>query len=370
MFADAYRGRRVWVTGHNGFKGTWLCEWLVQLGASVSGFSLPPDPASMFARCGTGDAVASTEGDVREPKAVAAALSVARPDMIFHLAAQSLVRPSYQDPALTFDTNVMGTVRVLDALRRLGARIPVIVATSDKCYLNREWEHGYREDDPLGGRDPYSASKSAAEMVVRAFRESFPDTVGTALATVRAGNVIGGGDFAVDRIVPDCARASLACRPISVRNPGSVRPWQHVLEPLAGYLWLGAVLLDPTVRPQAHGHCATAFNFGPDSEAHRTVGELVDEWTKAWPGSSWRDESQADAPHEARLLHLAIDRARAILGWTPVWSFATAVRAAVEWYSGMEQSNPAGLRRLTHDQIAHYATSAAERNVVWVRHRN
>jgi CDP-glucose 4,6-dehydratase len=358
ILAARFRGARVLVTGHTGFKGSWLCEWLLELGAEVHGFALAPATTpALFNQLGLAARIAAhTLGDVRDRTAVDQAVTAARPDFIFHLAAQPLVRLSYAEPVETFDTNVLGTAHVLDAARRLHRRCVVIVVTTDKCYENREWLHGYREEDPLGGHDPYSASKACAEIVTAAYRRSFfhaGDPV--AVASARAGNVIGGGDWATDRIVPDCMRALAEGRPVAVRNAAATRPWQHVLEPLGGYLTLAARLA--VVQQQGPkeelGRLTAAFNFGPTLMANRPVRELVQEILMHWPGE-WRDASDPAAPHEAGKLMLAIDKAHHVLGWNPAWDFATSVARTVEWYRGCHTA-PASARKLTLDQIRAYA---------------
>jgi CDP-glucose 4,6-dehydratase len=364
-FSNIYRGKRVFITGHTGFKGAWLAEWLLQLGAEVTGFSLPPPTEpSLFAQIGLASRVRHIEGDVRDLGAVRAAVDSAKPDFVFHLAAQSLVRLSYEQPVETYATNVMGTVHVLEALRLAGWPCHLVVVTTDKCYENREWLHGYREEDPIGGFDPYSSSKGAAELVVSACRRSYfsgPESV-VRVASARAGNVIGGGDWALDRIVPDCIRALARGESIPVRNKIATRPWQHVLEPLSGYLWLGALLASPSLThfPEK---LASAFNFGPHLESNRTVAELVKEVLKHWPGD-WVDKSDPQAVHEATLLNLATDKAHHLLAWAPVWSFEETIARTVAWYREARDSASA-LQALTTRQIADYTASACEARVAW-----
>ncbi|MBS1152356.1 MAG: rfbG, partial [Myxococcaceae bacterium] len=318
LLQDAYAGKRVFVTGHTGFKGGWLALWLRRLGAEVIGYALPPDqPRGMFHAAGVAAACEHHLGDVRDERAVRQAIVDARPDVVFHLAAQALVRRSYEVPLETFDTNVRGTAHVLEALKALRAPVACVVITSDKCYENQERDLPYREEDPLGGHDVYSMSKAAAELVASSWRRSFfpLNTLkahGVKVATARAGNVIGGGDWSVDRIVPDAITALSEHRPIGVRSPKAVRPWQHVLEPLAGYLWLGAKLLGP--EP---GRYCEGWNFGPDDSASIAVAPLVDKLIHAWGQGRWKDISRPDAVHEASLLRLAIDKARVKLGWSP-----------------------------------------------------
>jgi CDP-glucose 4,6-dehydratase len=340
----AFAQRSVLVTGHTGFKGSWLSLWLSRLGARVTGYALAPstDPSAFVAAGVRGVLCAHHEADIRDSARLAQAMRACAPDVVLHLAAQPLVRLSYEQPRETFDVNVVGTASVLDAVRALGRPCAVIVVTSDKCYDNREHTWGYRETDPLGGLDPYSASKGAAEMVVASYRHSFfpPERVhehGVKLASVRAGNVIGGGDWAQDRILADSARSLGSGQPVQVRNPHSLRPWQHVLEPLGGYLLLAARML---TTPDG-ARLADAWNFGPSSLEVVTVGELVDLFVAAWGSGSWQDASLGGQPHEARLLRLSIDKAVTLLGWRPRWSVSEAVRRAALWYRRFYEKAPA-----------------------------
>jgi CDP-glucose 4,6-dehydratase len=340
--APFWRGRRVLVTGHTGFKGAWLSLWLERLGAEVTGFSdrVPTEP-SLFELARLGEGVRDVRGDVRDPAALRAA--VAGAEVVFHLAAQPLVRRSYQDPRETFDVNVMGTVNVLDAVRtEPGVRV-VVNVTSDKCYENREWEWAYREDEPMGGKDPYSASKGAAELVTAAYRRSFfSGPAGTRLASARAGNVIGGGDWGEDRLLPDVVRATLAGRPVAVRNPSAVRPWQHVLNPLSGYLSLARALWDEP----AH---AGGWNFGPAEEDARPVRWILDRLAARWPGGlAWAVDA-AEHPPEAHHLKIDSSRARARLGWRPAWTLEQALDSIVDWYSALRSG--ADVRAVTLAQI-------------------
>ena len=329
----AYRGKRVLLTGHTGFKGSWLTLWLESLGAEVFGFSLAPEtPQWLFAAGGLERHCRHALGDVRDFAAVEKRVREVKPDFVFHLAAQALVRRSYAQPVETLAANVMGTAHVLEAMRAVGAPARVIIVTSDKCYENREQEAGYREEDAMGGFDPYSMSKGAAELVTASWRRSFFPVErlaqhGVAVASARAGNVIGGGDWAEDRIVPDIVRSLHGGKPVPVRSPKSIRPWQHVLEPLSGYLLLGA-------RLEGKDAAATmeAWNFGPRAEASRTVRELVEAMIASWGGGRWEDQSKPDAPHEAKVLRLSIEKATKRLGWAPRWGFDETVRRTTEWY--------------------------------------
>lgn len=365
VFGNAFAGRRVLLTGHTGFKGSWLSEWLLALGADVTGFALPPptDPA-LFDQLNLARRLRHVQADVRDATKVADVVGESRPDFIFHLAAQSLVRESYAQPVDTFATNVMGTINVLEAARALDRPCVVIVVTTDKCYLNREWHYGYREDDPLGGRDPYSGSKAAAEIATAAWRSSFFDKSPVRIASGRAGNVIGGGDWAKDRIVPDCIRALSAGRPIPVRNRLATRPWQHVLEPLAGYLWLAASLAAVPARQDDDTSLESGFNFGPDSDSNRNVGDLVSRVLQHWPGA-WADASDGAALHEARFLHLSTDKAARLLRWRPVWSFERTIAETVGWYHAAIGAEPPTIARYTCEQIALYSSDAAAAGLPW-----
>ena len=360
-FGGAYAGKTVFVTGHTGFKGSWLCEWLLQLGAEVAGYSLPPRTRpALFEQLHLAPRLKHHLGDVRDGSKLGRAIKQAKPDFVFHLAAQPLVRESYARPVETFDTNVMGTVNVLDALRGLKRPCAAVCITTDKCYENREWLYGYREEDPLGGHDPYSASKAAAEITISSYRRSFFQAHAVKIASARAGNVIGGGDWAVDRIVPDCIRSLQKGRAIAVRRPHATRPWQHVLEPLSGYLWLGAQMSQrSTLNPQL----CSAFNFGPAHESNRTVADLVVEVLKHWPGR-WEDQSDSKAVHEAGLLQLATDKAQTLLGWSPVWNFPTAIEQTVKWYREISNRPPAA-PALTSRQIEQYEAEAARAGLPW-----
>ena len=325
-----WKDKKVVLTGHTGFKGSWLTFWLLKLGAKVTGLSLPPNLGpSLFEQLGLEKQLENHFVDIRNHEVVQNLLRQTQPDVVFHLAAQPLVRFSYKEPRDTWMTNVFGTVNILEGLRHLEQPCAAVMITTDKVYLNNEWVYGYRESDPLGGHDPYSSSKAAAEIAIASWRSSFcGSSLGQSsnlyIASARAGNVIGGGDWSQDRIVPDLMRALSKGNPVVLRNPCATRPWQHVLEPLSGYLCLAEALFTSPSR-------ATAFNFGPHLEANRSVRELVGEALKYWPGR-WEDESESNAPHEASLLNLVIDRAHHELGWSPRWNFATTIDRTVNWY--------------------------------------
>jgi CDP-glucose 4,6-dehydratase len=354
MFGEAYRGRRVLVTGHTGFKGSWLSYWLTQLGAEVTGYALePPTEPSLFDALGLDQLVSHVVADIRDAECLERELVKAAPDVVLHLAAQPIVRESYARPVETFATNVMGTVNVLQAARACAAVQAVVVVTTDKCYRNTEDGRPFVEDDPLGGRDPYSASKGCAELVTAAYAASFFAERDVAVASARAGNVIGGGDWAADRIVPDCVRALEAGRAIDVRNPSAVRPWQHVLEPLAGYLQLATRMLD------GGGAFAGAWNFGPAPEDALTVQWVVDRFLEEWGRGSWETAQAATPqPHEAHLLTLDSSKAVARLGWAPRWDAGEAVRRTAAWYHG-RADDAATARVLCEADIRAYENAAA-----------
>jgi CDP-glucose 4,6-dehydratase len=345
-----WRGKRVLVTGHTGFKGAWLCLLLGSMGASVRGFALPPHTQpNLFSAARLARSMRSDEGDVRDLPSVERALDAARPEVVFHLAAKALVRESYDDPTGTISTNVVGTANVLEAVRRRGDTRAVVVVTSDKCYENREWHWPYREDSALGGRDPYSASKACAELVVRAFRESYFAGAGKdapAVATARAGNVVGGGDWSADRLVPDTVRALAAGRPVELRFPQAIRPWQHVLEPLSGYLLLAERLHDD--GPD----CAEAWNFAPPEEDAKPVGWLVAHLQEAWGhGTGWVPQ-EGPRPHEHVFLKLDSGKAQSRLGWSPRLRIDGTVAWVVDWYRRHAEGSDA--LALCEEQIHRY----------------
>ena len=335
-----WRGRRVLLTGHTGFKGSWLLLWLQQLGAEVWGYALAPEvEPNLFEQLTMehhpGSGWQHHQADLADLDSLKDWVQQAQPGVVLHLAAQPLVRRSYADPLGTWATNVQGSLNLLEALKPIDHHCAVVMITTDKVYENREWAYGYREPDPLGGHDPYSASKAAAEIAIGSWRASFcgnapHQTPHLRIATARAGNVIGGGDWAADRIVPDAMRALAAGEPIAVRNPSATRPWQHVLEPLSGYLRMAEALATDPAPP------CEAFNFGPQLESNRPVRELVTSMLSHWPGE-WIDQSDPEAPHEAGLLHLQIDKAHHRLGWQPRWDYATTIQRTVGWYRAVHE---------------------------------
>ena len=358
-FGGFYHGKRVLVTGSTGFKGSWLCQWLGLLGAEVGGLALPPNTLpNLWTALGLQSRVSQRMGDVRDHAVVAETIAAFRPDMVFHLAAQPLVRDSYADPKGTFDTNVGGTVNLLETLRGQPQVQGCVVITTDKCYENREWVWGYRESDALGGHDPYSASKGAAELVVASYRRSFFAASGLRLASARAGNVIGGGDWSKDRLVVDFIKAIFAGQPLTLRHPHATRPWQHVLEPLSGYLALGARLAG------AEGAAAAeAWNFGPEDASVVSVETLARSLVASWGAGLVVADAQGTHPHEAGLLTLDCSKARHRLGWHGVWGLAQTVQQTVTWYRGHIAGQDA--RALTERQIAEYVHDATQRHLSW-----
>lgn len=350
-----WQGRRVLVTGHTGFKGGWLALWLHQLGAEVTGFALPATDPSFFAQTRLADLLTHIEGDIRDAAAFEAAIAEVRPELIFHLAAQPLVRASYADPVATWATNVMGTVHLLDAARRIDGIRGIVCVTSDKCYENREWVWPYRETDPMGGHDPYSSSKGAAEIAIASFRRSYFGN-GPLVASVRAGNVIGGGDWAEDRLVPDIVRAMIAGERPQIRNPYAIRPWQHVLDALSGYLLVGQHLLDGDHK------AADAWNFGPSDADTQEVGSVADHLLRRWGVDGW-DRPAVDHPHEASILKLDCAKARSSIGWAPRLSLDRALGLVADWYQGVAAGSDA--RALSVAQIRDYEGLETVRQTAW-----
>jgi CDP-glucose 4,6-dehydratase len=344
QFGGVFGGAEVLVTGHTGFKGSWLCLWLESLGAEVTGFALPPGTQPNHFDLVKPE-LRDVRGDIRDADAVNGAFAAARPAIVIHMAAQPLVRRSYRDPVGTWSTNIMGTVNVLEAVRRAPSVKAAVVVTTDKCYENKNQAQGYREGDPLGGHDPYSASKAATELLVTSYRRSFFHEAGSArIATARAGNVIGGGDWSEDRLIPDLARAASNNENLVVRSPKATRPWQHVLDALSGYLLLAQKLAE------GDASVARAWNFGPGADGNRTVEDVLAMMKAAWPGIGWTLD-QNPQPHEAALLQLDSAQARQKLGWKPVWTLEQGVRETALWY----RDYIAHGRVISRDQLAAYA---------------
>jgi CDP-glucose 4,6-dehydratase len=357
LFGGVYRGRRVLLTGHTGFKGSWLALWLTRLGADVSGLALAPETTPNHWDL-LGLDMPEHRLDIRDAADVRAALEAVQPEIVFHLAAQPLVRRSYRDPLETWATNVMGAANLLEACRNVQSVRAIIIVTSDKCYENKEWERGYREDDNLGGHDPYSASKAAAELVAASYRKSFFHAAHSPLlATARAGNVIGGGDWSEDRLIPDLVRAVAEGAPLEIRSPSATRPWQHVLESLSGYLLLGQRLLE------GKKEFADAWNFGPDKEGNRRVADVLEALEARWPQLRWHTVD-AVRPHEAGLLYLDSSKAHEQLGWRPVWSLDEALDATAGWYRSFLASGAVASR----EQMERFIQQAAAAKLAWAGH--
>ncbi len=349
-----WKNKQILITGHTGFKGSWLSLWLHSMEANIIGYSLPPPTnPNLFETIHLADKITSIIGDVRDFEHLHTVIANYKPEIIFHLAAQPLVRYSYSHPIETYATNVMGTVHLLEAVRQIGSVKVIINVTSDKCYQNREWIWGYRENEPMGGYDPYSSSKGCSELVTAAFQNSFFNTTdfakhGTALASVRAGNVIGGGDWAEDRLIPDIIHAFMAGKPVIIRNSQAIRPWQHVLEPLSGYLLLAQKLWEDGSQ------YAEGWNFGPNENDAKPVGWIVDYLTKIWGENvSWKKDIQTKHPHEAHYLKLDCSKAKSKLDWHPKWDIETALNITVDWYKAYQQEKD--MYSLMKEQIRVYS---------------
>lgn len=348
MNFNFYKGKKVFLTGHTGFKGTWLSRILILAGAEVTGYSLePPTEPSLFEQTKTASQMNSIIGDIRDGEKLKKAMLEAKPDIVLHLAAQPIVRTSYKDPVGTYETNVMGTVNILEAVRACPSVKSFVNVTTDKVYLNKEWAWGYRENEELCGFDPYSNSKSCSELVTYSYRNSFfAHTNYPAISTARSGNVIGGGDYATDRIIPDCIRAVESEKEIILRNPNSTRPYQHVLECLSGYLLLAQKQFEDK-------NFVGSYNFGPDDESCVTTGELATLFCDSWgKGASWNSVSEANAPHEANFLKLDCSKSKTVLGWKPHWPIGTAIEKIIEWEKAVQ--NGASAADMTDRQIMEY----------------
>jgi CDP-glucose 4,6-dehydratase len=358
-FESVYSDRRVFLTGHTGFKGSWMALWLEQLGSTVTGYALDPSTApNHFDLLDFG--LNSVIADLKEADLLRAEMERAQPEIVFHLAAQPIVLRSYEDPVETFETNVLGTARLLEACRHVKSVKAVVVITTDKCYENREWVYGYRETDALGGHDPYSASKACTELVTASFRKSFFDATSdreVLVASARAGNVVGGGDWTEHRLVPDVMRAASESKPVQIRNPRSSRPWQHVLEPLSGYLALGAKLL------KGSEEFATAWNFGPAIESNLTTEQLFELMQRSWPEIQCEITPMESAPHEAGLLMLDSTKAQRELDWRPVWGIEPTLHETVRWYRTYYEEQ----RAISAQQIDQYVQCASSEGISWAQ---
>ncbi len=348
-----WRGKRVFLTGHTGFKGSWLALWLQELGAAVTGFALAPiTTPNLFDAAHVADGMKSVIGDVRDASKLLAEVVAAEPEIVLHLAAQPLVRRSYADPVETYSTNVMGLVNLFEAIRSVDSVRAVVNVTSDKCYENQEWAYGYREIDAMGGHDPYSSSKGCAELITAAYRRSFfnaslQQSSPVALASARAGNVIGGGDWSTDRLIPDILRAIADRRPVMIRNPTAIRPWQHVLEPLSGYLMLAERLSSKDAQAFSQG-----WNFGPSADDTRPVAWIVERMIQRWgEGASWERDPIA-GPHEAHFLSLDCLKAHRDLGWRPVWNIGVTIEKIIDWHRAFIDGN--NMQSVTLKQISDY----------------
>jgi CDP-glucose 4,6-dehydratase len=363
-FNGFFKNKTVFLTGHTGFKGSWLSLWLNQLGANVVGYALePPTNPSLYNKLCLNNLISNYLGDIRSFELLNNAIQSCQPEIVFHLAAQSLVCPSYVYPLETLETNIMGTANVLQSVRSCPSVKVCVILTSDKCYANQEWQYAYRENDALGGHDPYSASKGAAEIIVSCFKQSFfankDFSNRISLASVRAGNVIGGGDWAEYRLIPDCIRAIINKKPIYIRNPEAIRPWQHVLEPLSGYLWLAERMWH---QPEKY---SGPWNFGPTASNTISVRELVDLVIKYWGKGEWyHTEPGGQAMHEANLLRLDCSKANSLLQWYPVYEIEDSIKETVEWYKRAEEIDT-DLFNYSVDQIARYVGAAKLKNLKW-----
>lgn len=355
QFCDKYRGKRVLLTGHTGFKGSWLALWLTELGAEVTGVALPPEAQPNHWDL-LGLKIDDRRVDIRNFDSLSKIFDKIKPEIIFHLAAQPLVRRSYRDPLETWATNFMGTANVIEACRHTPSVQAIVVVTTDKCYENREWPWGYRETDRLGGHDPYSASKAGAELIAASYRNAFFNTeTSPLLATARAGNVIGGGDWSEDRLIPDLFRATASKESLEIRSPNATRPWQHVLESLSGYLLLGQNLLE------RKNNCAAPWNFGPEPEGNRAVAEILDKLSCNWPNMRWH-HTEKSQPHEATLLYLDSSKAKSQLQWRPVWNIDTTLAKTAEWYRAWLEQN----FLVSRQQLAEFLDAACVAKANWV----
>ena len=352
-----WAGRSVLLTGHTGFKGSWAAFWLSQMGANVTGYALAPSSVqALYRELDIGEIISvDHRADINDSVALDKVIFDVKPEVVIHMAAQAIVRESYLNPLETYITNVIGTVRLLEAVRRSTSVKSVVVVTSDKCYENVEWMWGYRENDRLGGKDPYSASKACAELISNVYMQSFFEEKEPHIATTRAGNVIGGGDWALDRIVPDCVKAWSKEKSVLIRNPNATRPWQHVLEPLSGYLLLGQRMLEGNLK------IADAWNFGPSSDLNLSTERLVKLMHDQWPKIKGESAQQESAPHEAGFLILDSTKAKRSLGWSPVWGIDATIKHTINWYRAFEKDGIV----ITDQQIDLYSQDAISKNIIW-----
>ena len=361
MLGNIFNNKNIIITGHTGFKGSWLTAWLISLGANVIGISLPPKPLSHFNLLKIEKKMRKNfYEDIRDSKKLGKIFLKEKPDFVFHLAAQAIVKKSYDDPKTTWETNVIGTLNILECLRKVEKKCTAIIITSDKCYYNKELSRGYKETDELGGKDPYSASKASAEHLIHSYINSFFSSHNkkVSIASVRAGNVIGGGDWAENRIVPDCMKSWMNKKKVNILNPHSTRPWQHVLEPLSGYLYLAKIM---HLKNKFHGE---SFNFGPNSSQNKTVLELVSELSKSSDFAKWSNNKVSVKIKESNLLKLNCTKAKLLLGWQPVLSFKETAVYTSEWYNYYRQKK--NINKITHHQIANYYKNASSRNHLWI----
>ena len=361
MFDNVYKGKKVLITGHTGFKGSWLATWLLQLGAEVYGYSIDiPSTPSHFKELGLENKMIGVFGDVRNYNEFKAFTDKHRPSIVFHLAAQPIVRRSFSNPLETIQTNVLGVTNILEITRNVDYIKSLVIITSDKCYENVEWTFGYRENDQVGGEDPYSASKGAAEVIASTYMRSYFNNERVFVSTVRAGNVIGGGDWAKDRLIPDAVRSWSKLSPLIIRNPKATRPWQHVLEPLSGYLLVGAELIKRNVMCKNQ-----SFNFGPDSTVNKTVIEVLEEMSKSWKNVNWKVETNQSNHKEAGLLKLCCDKAHHFINWYPTLSFDQTIEFTMKWYESYYDDNIFSIEVLTKNQIENYFKIAKSKNIRW-----
>ncbi|MEK7812563.1 MAG: CDP-glucose 4,6-dehydratase [Candidatus Desantisbacteria bacterium] len=366
LFHGIFKEKVILVTGHTGFKGSWLSLWLKELGARVIGYSLPPPTTpSLFETTKLNEHITSIIGNILDYEHLLSVFEKYQPEIVFHLAAQPLVRLSYEESLLTYETNVMGTINILESIKKCNSVRAGVIITSDKCYENKEWEYAYRENDPLGGYDPYSSSKACAEIVTAAYRNSFfnPEKHNehkVSIASVRAGNVIGGGDWGLDRIVPDIVRAIGADKPVILRNPQAIRPWQYVLEPLSGYLWLASLMLKNAKK------YSSAWNFGPEHQGHVPVQQLVEKIIARWKKGAWQPANNQIQPHEANYLSLDCTKSNNILQWYPVYNLDETMDETVRWYQGYYENNP-DMYSFTMNHIFSYVEKAKKCDLVWTQ---